>query len=170
MTDKDYRIRFAGEVIPAYEAWGKLETAQAALSVLEQFNRKRTGLATELTQKTEEDVRRRLAKIEVLGPTPPKKAPDLTDKVRALLLQHTPEEVISILDSEHKVDCDIHGLIHLAGTDAYFASLGNEVQVYSQNAITYEQVADLWNEAKRPSPGRPFWDASSVKSLIQNIE
>ncbi len=170
MTNKDYRIRFAGEEIPAYQAWRKLEAAQAALSVLEQFNRNRTSLSTEFTQKTEEEVRRRLAKIEVLVPTPPKKTPDLTDMARALLLQHTPEEVIDILGSEHNMECDINGLIHLAGTEAYFVSLGNEVQVFSQNAITYEQVADLWNEAKRPSPGRPFWDASSVKALIQEKE
>jgi len=170
MTDKDYRIRFAGEEIPAYQAWKKLEIAHAALAVLEKFNLKRTSLATDLTREKEEEVKRRLAEIEVQVPSAPKKDKDLTEIARALMSKHAPEDVMDVLRREHGEEIDINGLIHLAGTEAYLTSLANEVQMFSQNAISYDQAADLWNEAKRPAPEKPFWTASSVKALVEETE
>lgn len=166
MSDKDYKIRFAGEDVPAYQAWEKLEAANAALSVLENFNRNRFPLSTEVTRDTEQKVRRHLSEIELLLPAPPKKDADMTDKAKALLMQHSPEEAMDILSREHNMDCDIHGLIHLAGIEAYTQSLTNEATVLGQNAISPEQVATLWNEAKWPAPGKPFWDARAVRKLL----
>ncbi len=167
MSDKDYRIRFAGEEIPAYQAWEKLETANAALELLTRFNANRPRMSSEVTRGNEEEVRRRLAKIEVLLPTAPPKDPDMADKAAALLQMHTPEEVLDVLKSEHNLECDLNGLIHLAGTEAYYQSLKNEGALLSQNKISYEQMADLWNDAKRPAPGKPFWDAIVIKALFE---
>lgn len=166
MSKRDYRILFGGEEIPAYQAWDKLEVAQEALEVLARFNAERAHLATGITNEKEQEVRKRLGGIEVLLPTPPKKDPDLSDKARALLLSMTPEEAVDMLASEHNVDCDLNGLIHLAGTEAYLQSLANEAELFRQNAILPEQIANLWNEAQRPAPGKPFWDRFDVEKLL----
>jgi hypothetical protein len=166
MNDKDYRIRFRGEEIPAYEAWSKLGVANEALEVLSQFNARRTALATDLTRSTESEVRARLSRLELLVPAAPEKDKNLQDIARALLAIHTPEEALDTLIREHNLDSDMNGLIHLAGAKAYLQSLTNEAEVLSQNAISCEQIADLWNEAKRPAPGKPFWDKKAVEKLI----
>jgi hypothetical protein len=166
MSERDYRILFGGEEIPAYQAWDKLEVAKEALEVLARFNDKWARLATRQTEEAEEEVRKRLGSIEVLLPAPPRKDPDMSDKARAMLLSMTPEEAIDVLASEHNMDCDINGLIHLAGTDAYLQSLANEAVLFQQNAILPEQIANLWNEAHRPAPGKPFWDRFDVERLL----
>ena len=167
MSDRDYRIRFADQEIPAYEAWGKLEVAQEALAVLARFNESRPHLATRVTEDNEREVRKRLGSIELLLPTPPTKDPDMTDRARALLLTMTPEEALDVLASEHNLDCDLNGLVHLAGTEAYLQSLANEAALFRQNAILPEQIAALWNEARRPAPGKPFWDRFDVAKLLE---
>ncbi len=166
MSERDYRILFGGEEIPAYQAWDKLEVAHEALEVLARFNEKWARLATETTERREREVRKRLGGIEILLPPPPKKDPDLSDKARALLLSMTPEEALDVLASEHNTDCDLNGLIHLAGTEAYLQSLANEAALFQQNAILPEQIANLWNEARRPAPGKPFWDRFDVEKLL----
>jgi hypothetical protein len=166
MNDRNYHILFAGEMIPTYRAWSKLEVAQEALKVLSDFNENRPQLATAETRQREKEVRKHLGGIEILLPTPPRKDPDMSDKARALLLSMTPEEAIDVLASEHNTDCDINGLIHLAGTEAYLESLANEAALFQQNSILPEQIANLWNEARRPSPGKPFWDKYEVQRLL----
>jgi len=101
-------------------------------------------------------------------PKAPKKTEDLVDAARALLMAHAPEDVIDILQREHNVECDINGLIHLAGPDAYLQSLANEADTLRNNAISYDQIAELWNDARRPVPGKPFWDKYSVRDLLEN--
>jgi hypothetical protein len=166
MSERDYRILFGGEEIPAYQAWGKLEVAHEALEVLSRFNERWARLATPTTEEMEREVRKRLGGIEVLLPAPPKKDPDMSDRARALLLSMTPEEAIEILAREHNMDCDMNGLIHLAGTEAYLQSLSNEAELFQQNSILPEQIANLWNEAQRPAPGKPFWDRFLVEQLL----
>jgi len=167
MSERDYRILFGGEEIPAYQAWSKLEVAHEALEVLARFNEKWARLATQTTEETEREVRKRLGGIEVLLPAPPKKDPDLADKARALLLSMTPEEAIDVLAREHNSECDLNGLIHLAGNEAYLQSLANEAGLFEQNGILPEQIANLWNEARRPAPGKPFWDKFDVENLLK---
>jgi hypothetical protein len=167
MSDKNPKIKFGGVEIPTYEAWSKLEAAQEALDILDRFNQRRAELATTFTRDTAEEVRKRLSHVEIIMPQAPKKSADLEEIVRALLMTHTPEDVIDILQRDHGIEADIHGLIHLAGTEAYLQSLANEVDVFQQNRISFDQIASLWNEAKRPAPGKPFWDKRSVEDVFR---
>lgn len=166
MSDRDYRILFGGAELPAYQVWGKLEVAKSALEVLTRFNAERALLSTEATRTTEVDVRKRLSDIELILPTQATKDPDMSDRARALLLVMTPEEAIEVLRTEHNVGFDLNGLVQLAGTETYLESLSNEAEVFKQNAILPEQIASLWNEARRPAPGKPFWDKFAVQSLL----
>ncbi len=159
-------IRFGGREIPTHSAWSKLEIATQALEVLSRYNRELTPLATDLTRKTEAEVRKRLGEIEILLPKAPKRSDDLVDKARALLLLHAPEDVVEMLEQQHHIECDLDGLIHLAGAEAYLQALTNEAEDCRRNAISYEQIAQLWNDAKRPAPGKPFWDRISVERLL----
>jgi len=167
MNDKDYRILFGGKEIPTFEAWPKLEVANAALGVLERFNRRRPQLATALTRDLEEEVRRHLRHLEILLPTPPKKGADVVEIARALLQRHTPEEAVERLRSEHGLDCDLNGLVHLAGIDAYLSCLVDEARVLLRNAISPEQIAELWNEGGRPAPGQPFWNPTLIEGILK---
>jgi hypothetical protein len=167
MSDRDPKIRFGGREIPTYEAWAKLAVARGALDVLTRFNQGRASLATDLTRDTEGEVRRRLGSLEILMPEAPSRELDLEDRVRALLLTHSPDRVLDILKREHKVDCDYNGLIHLAGSETYLKSLAIEAHEFQDNRISDQQIADLWNEAKRPALGKPFWDRIAVRELLR---
>jgi hypothetical protein len=167
MSDKNPKIIFGGKEIPAYEAWSKLEAAQQALNILDGYNQRRAALATDFTRETAEQVRKKLSNIEIEMPQAPKKTADLEDIARTLLMTHSPDDALDILQREHGVDADMQGLIHLAGTEAYLQSLANEVGVFQQNRISFDQIAALWNEAKRPAPGKPFWDTRSVEQLFK---
>jgi len=165
VSDKDPKIRFAGQEIPSHQVWPKLEMMNQALDVIDRFNGNRPALATDYTRNVAREVRNRLKRIEVIMPRP-KKTLDLEDKARALLQMHTPEEVVEILNKQDHQDYDLQGLIFLAGTEPYIKSLANEAELLSQNKISWEQMAHLWNEAKRPIPGRPFWDARTVEQVV----
>ena len=167
MSDKDYKIRFAGKEIPAFEVWSKLGLANEALDVLARFNTLRDALATDFTRSTEKAVRQRLSSIELMLPAPPKKDQDMQEVARALLSSHTPEEALDILRREHNVDADMDGLIHLAGREAYVQSMAAEAGTFRQNAISFHQIPDLWSDAKRPAPGKPFWDKAAVEALLK---
>lgn len=162
----NHRIRFGDKEIPTCDAWAKLEIATQALEVLSRYNTELPNLASDLTRTTEEEVRKRLGGIEILIPPPPKRSEDLVDTVRALLLNHTPEDALDILARDHNADLDLNALVHLAGSEAYLQCLSNEVTTFRQNAISFEQIAELWNDAKRPAPGKPFWDKFSVEQLF----
>ena len=106
-------------------------------------------------------------KVEILLPKRPQRDDTIEDLARTLLLRHTPEEVLDTLRRDHNVQCDIHGLIHMAGTEVYLESLTNEAETFLRNKISIDQVASLWNEAKRPAPGKPFWDTPAVRTLLE---
>lgn len=168
MSDKDPKILFNGVETPAHEVWAKLELANRALGVMDRYNQGRPELASDYTREVAEEVRKRLGNIEVLMPKPRQKDTGQEDRAKLLLRTHAPEEVIEILKREFALDCDLPGLIMLAGTGPYLTSLANEASLLQNNAISWEQIAELWNEAHRPVPGKPFWDARTVEQLSQN--
>jgi hypothetical protein len=168
MSDKNPKIRFGGKEIPTYEAWSKLELAHEALGVLERFNQNREALASEHTRSTEVEVRKRLGSLEILLPPAPKRDHDLEDTARALLQDHSPDDALDILRAKHQADCDMNGLVHLAGSETYLQAMAREAEVFRDNRISDQQIADLWNEARRPAPGKPFWDRIAVRELLDH--
>jgi hypothetical protein len=167
VSAKDPKIRFAGREIPTHQVWAKLEIANQVLDVMDRYNEKRPDLASDHTREVAQEVRKRLAGIEIFVPPRPEKNLDLEDQARVLLKNHTPEEVIDIFKREHNLDYNLQGIIYLAGEEAYLNSLVNEAHLLRNNAISWDQMAQLWNEAKRPVPGKPFWDARTVEMVVR---
>ena len=84
-----------------------------------------------------------------------------------LLQSHGLEDVLDILRDEHRIDLTLPQLIHLVGKQAYRGSLGRDAQELMRNAISYEQIASLWNELDRPALGSARWNARSVSMLVE---
>jgi hypothetical protein len=55
----------------------------------------------------------------------------------------------------------------LAGSESYRHSLALEGAVLTNNSISPDQIAVLWNEAGRPAPGKPLWDRLLVVEVLQ---
>jgi DNA polymerase III gamma/tau subunit len=163
-------IRFGDKEIPTYEAWSKLEAANMAARHLESLNERFPELASEATRSAVKTTQQRLKSVEVLVPQAPKKSPELEDVVLGLLHQHSLEEVAEKLQQEQGLEIDMAGVVFLIGMERYCVILGEEVNMYRANALSDEQIAELWNETNRPVPGgQPRWNAASVSTLIKEL-
>ena len=76
------------------------------------------------------------------------------------------EEVQDILDTEHALTLSMPRLVQLIGNTAYRGALKQDGELMLHNAITYEQIANLWNDLERPAFGAPDWNARSVSVLL----
>lgn len=167
-TPEQPTIRFAGRDIPTYEAWKKIEAADVAANKLEQLNTRYPHLATEASRAAVTNTRKRLKSIAVHMPKAPEKAPELEEIIAGLLPSCTLDELLERLEREHGVELDFVALIHLIGFDAYCDALRKEVAQYQRNFLSFEQIAELWNESKMPAPGgRPRWDDKTVERLMK---
>ncbi|HHH39097.1 MAG TPA: hypothetical protein ENK50_05935 [Sedimenticola sp.] len=76
------------------------------------------------------------------------------------------EEVLEILLDEHRIDLSMDDLVLLIGTSAYVEALRSDGRKLVANAISYEQIATLWNDLERPALSGSRWNAKSVSSLL----
>lgn len=76
------------------------------------------------------------------------------------------EEVQNILETEHALTLSMPKLVQLVGNTAYRDALKKDAELMLHNAITYEQIANLWNDLERPAFGAPDWNARSVSVLL----
>lgn len=148
---------------------------------LDELNTRYPDLASSFTQETVTKLRRLLGSIEViskdenrggsvtLGQADPKSSgedSELADAARELLLGHTLDDALEILQGEHgKADLTLQGLVDLVGRDAYVGALQREIADYKANAISIDQVAELWNDFGRPPLGDAAWNTISVSAL-----
>ena len=84
----------------------------------------------------------------------------------ALLENNGLEEVRDILQTEHALTLNMPKLVHLIGNAAYRDALKKDGKQMLQNAITYEQIANLWNDLERPAFEAPNWNPRNVSVLI----
>ena len=167
MSDKrEPVIHFGGVMVPAHQIWDKLETASAVNEAIHRFNEEYPHLATRNTLAAVPLVRERLDAVEVCMPPRPEKNAELEEVAAALLASLPPEEVLEALARDHGCECDLHGLIYLAGEEAYVKAMGREAREYEQNRILPAQTAELWNEARRPAPGGGLWTEKKVRQLF----
>lgn len=167
MTDTlEPKILFNGMLIPAHEAWKKMETATVATEILERFNKKFPNLATEETYAVVPIVRKRLKEIELRLPKLPPKAPEIKGRAIALLTKTSPEDTLDTLRTEFGSEIDVQQLLAMTGKEPYLRSIAQEANELTTNKVSHEQMAELWNELKRPSPGGGFWTAAKVRRLI----
>ena len=81
------------------------------------------------------------------------------------LEQHSLEETAEILLIEHGAEYSLPRLVQLVGQPAYVAALRAEARQLSENAISYQQIAGLWNDLRRPPLGADRWSEQSVTML-----
>lgn len=83
-----------------------------------------------------------------------------------LLEKYDFEDVLDKMASQH--DCNMNGiqLVELVGRSAYCEALKRELVVFSSNAITPDQAANLWNSLGRPSLYDGAWNGDDISKLI----
>lgn len=77
------------------------------------------------------------------------------------------EETLDILFATHQLDITLPKLIHLIGKGEYIVALRKDAGLLLENAISYDQIAQLWNDLDRPAMGGPNWNGRSVSILVE---
>ena len=149
-----------------------LSSVDACAERLEELNRRFPNLAGETSRRGVEHWRQRKIKARIHQPREPEPNSDLSaDQLKALatrLLQSNGlEDVLDILLEEHKIDLTLPQLIHLIGKQSYLNALRKDAGELLQNAISYDQIAGLWNDLDRPALGGPTWNARRVSMLVE---
>jgi len=82
-----------------------------------------------------------------------------------LLEKYDFEDVLDKMASQH--NCNLNGfqLVELVGQSAYYEALKREISVFSTNAITNDQAANLWNSLGRPSLYGGAWNGNDIAKL-----
>ena len=83
-----------------------------------------------------------------------------------LLQQHSFEDVLELLQGRHNVKLSLPQLINLIGKHKYLSFLKRDVTELLKNAISYEQIAFLWNDLERPALSGPVWSSRSISMLV----
>ena len=103
---------------------------------------------------------------------PDQSAAQNRDKVRQiavdLLNDNGLEDTLDILHSKHNVDLTIKNLVALVGKTIYLSALQQDAKMLRQNAISYDQIAELWNDLERPASGGTVWTAKTVSLLLES--
>lgn len=94
-------------------------------------------------------------------------AVDLKSIAIELLKKHSLEDVLDLLATDYSCEMTLPELIHLIGRQQYLIALKRELKELMKNAISFEQVATLWNDLGRPSFGSPTWTSRAI-SLLAN--
>jgi len=163
----DSYIVFAGLELPAHMAWKKIEVLNTAADLLDRLNNEYPDLATKFTREILPIARKRLKNsLKEVG-----KPRDIEEEYIKLLLDKIqtegPEDCIDALRSAFNVEINIDELLYYVGEENYMKSMQREAQLYLDNKILPEQTAKLWNEAKRPAPGKTYWTKGDVEELMQ---
>ncbi|MCB1800391.1 MAG: hypothetical protein KDI82_01765 [Gammaproteobacteria bacterium] len=158
-------IRFGGELIPAHDAWKKMETVTVVVDHIDRFNEHFPHLSSRNTRDVVPLVRRRLKEIELHIPRPVE-LPDIGPEAAALLASAAPEDVLDMLAEKHGAQITLVQLVQLAGEAAYLGALVREGKEFENNRILPEQTAQLWNELGRPVPGGGLWSAKKVEMVL----
>lgn len=138
---------------------------------LDELNEKFPELATSSTQTAVEDARRLLGTIEMAAQKPKvgklSKEEILAAAARELLQTCGLDDTIEILQSEHRTTLTPKQLVQLVGKHTYIATLRKEARDYQANSISFDQIAQLWNDFGRPPLGDAAWTGRTVSTLIE---
>jgi len=159
-------MKIAGRWVPTHKMWKMLETVNTATDLVDRFNQDMPEIASSDTRDTVAAVRERLRSLQMNMPNGEEEKPPIGDAAIELLKCQSPEEAIATLEQEYGSKPDLKDLITLVGPEAYIDSLRAEVDEYLQNMITPDQIAELWNEARRPSPHGGLWSENMIKKTF----
>ncbi|WP_428605977.1 hypothetical protein [Sedimenticola sp.] len=148
------------------------ETVDACADRLDQLNNRFAHLASESTHESVETWKKVKDRI-LFDYGDEKKAHDSGPDVKAIAIEllekqgHSLEDVIDLLKSDHDIEVDIAGLAQTIGKTAYVAALRKDAGDLLSNAISFAQIASLWNDLDRPAFGGENWTARSVSILVE---
>lgn len=138
---------------------------------LDALNQKFPQLANNATEAAVSEARRLLGAIEMAAHQTKErklsKEEVLAAAARELLQQCGLDDTLEILQSEHRTTLTAKQLVQLVGKHAYISALRKEARDYRANAISYDQIADLWNDFGRPPLGDAAWTGRTVSTLIE---
>jgi hypothetical protein len=84
-----------------------------------------------------------------------------------LLEDHQMEDVMEMLAEQYYIDMDYPRLIGLIGQSRYRHALRHESRELQNNAISFDQMASLWNSLGKPALGGERWTAHSISLLVE---
>lgn len=157
------------------EQLAKLHAAiDACASQLEHLNDSYPQLATTATLQSVEQWRGRNEPSTLIEePTEaatraaetPSEPIDMREVAVKLVAEHSVEDALELLFEQHRIELTLPELVHLIGRKVYVTTLKRDLQELLKNAISYEQIANLWNDLERPAPGNGAWSSRSVSLL-----
>ncbi|MCW8847357.1 MAG: hypothetical protein OQK42_00285 [Sedimenticola sp.] len=148
------------------------ESVDACADRLDALNNRFSNLATDATRESVETWRKVKDKI-VFDQTEEKKEPTAGPDVKSIATEllekqgHGLEDVIDILMSDHNIELTIDNLVQTIGKQVYITALRKDAGDLLGNAISYSQIASLWNDLGRPAFGGDSWTARSVSILVE---
>jgi hypothetical protein len=151
-----------------------------SVDLLDGLNTRHPNLASTFTKETVVRLRRLLGTIEVVNkeshsgsvtleraqPKEKGEESELANAARELLQEHSLDDALEILQKERQADLTLAGMVDLVGKEAYIGALQREIADYRANAISIDQIAELWNDFGRPPLGDAAWNSISVSALM----
>ena len=64
------------------------------------------------------------------------------------------------------IDISLEDLVYLVGEKTYMETMKRQATEFYENKILPEQVADLWNQAGMPAPGKAHWTKSDIEKIL----
>ncbi len=150
-----------------------LAAVDACADLLEGLNQKRPDLADKTSRQGVELWRNR----KLVKPGKPLEdevdsgsdsgGVDLAVLITELLTSNGIEDVLDILEAEHETSLTIEQMIDVAGKEPYIDALRRDAAELSDNQISYNQIASLWNDLGRPALGGINWNSRGISILIE---
>ena len=84
-----------------------------------------------------------------------------------LLQEYQMDDVMEMLAEKFSIEMDYHQFIGLVGKTRYRHALRNESKELQKNSISFEQMADLWNNMGKPAMGGDRWTAQIISMLVE---
>jgi hypothetical protein len=148
------------------------EAVEACAEKLDQLNSKFPNLATDSTK--ESVVQWKRNKDRIVLDQAPAEAPDTDGQgldVRLLAIElmgeNELEDVLDILSEVHKIEMTMAEFVDAIGNELYIDALRRDARSLTANSISYNQIANLWNDLERPCLGGERWEASGVSILAE---
>jgi len=148
------------------------ESVDACADRLDQLNNRFAHLATESTHESVETWRRAKDRI-LFDHSDENKEHEGGPDIKAIAIEllekqgHSLEDVLDMLRTDHGVDIDISGLVQIIGRTVYVTALRKDAADLLGNAISFTQIASLWNDLDRPAFGGESWTARNVSILVE---
>lgn len=168
---KETIVRIAGIDVPIHLAWQKIEALNTGAEVLEQLNQKYPHLASDFTCEITSIVRDRIKDCIGDAKIPAKADIKLVEfLVEKLEADIDPLDIVDITKREKDVDITLEDLVYIVGEKTYMEAMLRQAKMFHENKILPEQIAELWNQASLPAPGKQHWTKKDLEKMLGTHE